>query len=140
MARWCYNENYVALPMSHRREGIDATTAAVHARVEYGWRDRSRSYRMTVNPTGTCQPLVGGSIEEFIAEHYWGYCAQPDGSSLEYQVEHPPWNVWGDCKGALEGDFLALYGGPFGDILVQPPVSILLADGSAVTVRQPVRI
>src|SRR6185295_4739667 len=38
MARWCYNENYVALPMWHRHDGIEATNAADHSRIEYGWR------------------------------------------------------------------------------------------------------
>jgi hypothetical protein len=26
--------------------------------------------------------------EPFITEHYWGYAAQRDGSTLEYRVEH----------------------------------------------------
>jgi hypothetical protein len=36
---------------------------------------------------------VNGSHEEFIAEHYWGYTAQRDASTVEYRVTHPSWRV-----------------------------------------------
>jgi len=46
--------------------------------------------------------LVAGSHEEFITEHYYGYCAQRDGGAIEYRVEHPPWNVWQAARSNLD--------------------------------------
>ena len=140
VARWCYNEPYVALPMWSRCEGLDEDAAGTPARVEYGWQDRARSYRMSVAPTGPPEPLLDGSLEAFLTEHFWGYCAQRDGSTLEYNVRHPSWWVWRDCHGELGGDFHSLYGTSFGDVLAAPPASVLLAVGSPVSVGQPTRI
>ena len=56
------------------------------------------------------------------------------GGTLEYQVEHPRWDVW-DVPGAtLSGDTSALYGPEFADALTGPPRSAFLAVGSEVAV------
>ena len=78
--------------------------------------------------------MVEGSEEQFIAEHYWGYCRQPDGSTLEYHVEHPPWRVWTVADAQFSGDAGALYGAEFGAVLNKPPDSAFLAEGSTVKV------
>jgi uncharacterized protein YqjF (DUF2071 family) len=145
VARWCYNEPYVALPMWHRRSArgtplaptAPAPPAQLEQLVEYGWNEKAWRYRIGLQTSGAATPLEPGSLNQFIAEHYWGYCAQRDGGTVEYRVSHPSWNAWSDCRGELEGDFHRLYGGPFGDILRAPPTSILLADGSPVTVSKP---
>ena len=80
------------------------------------------------------------NVEEFIAEHYWGYCGQRDGGTVEYEVEHPPWNVWQATPEAWQGDVPGFYGEPWAGALRQPPSSAFLADGSAVKVFRPTRI
>src|SRR6185295_11863192 len=70
MARVVYRENYVSLPMRHRL-GEDGTA-------EYGFRMGRRWSAVFVRPEGDPQPTAPGSLEEFIAEHYWGYAAQAD--------------------------------------------------------------
>ena len=74
-----------------------------------------------------------GSEAAFVTEHYWGYNAQTDGSTLEYRVEHPRWRVYevGDAK--LDCDAAGLYGEQFCDSLNRKPSSAFLAEGSAVT-------
>jgi hypothetical protein len=81
-----------------------------------------------------------GSLEEFIAEHYWGYCGQRDGGTVEYQVEHPPWHVWQGTNPHFDCDIAQLYTPRFADLLCQPPTNAFLADGSAVAVMKPTRI
>lgn len=139
LARLAYNENYVSLPMRHRLEGFDATVAAPR-RVEYGWRFGGRWYMLAAQSEAAAQPLTPGSHEEFIAEHYWGYCAQRDGGAIEYQVEHPPWNVWPASVATLDCDAATLYGASFAEVLTQHPASAFIADGSAVAVYRPTRI
>jgi hypothetical protein len=80
--------------------------------------------------------LTEGSEAEFITEHYWGYTRQGDDSTLEYQVEHPPWQVWTARDSWFRGPAAALYGPDFGAVLSSPPRSAFVAVGSPVTVHR----
>jgi len=128
VARTVYGENYVALPMSHRWSPEDPPA------VRYAWRVGEREMSIELEPDGPYRPIAPASPEEFIAEHYWGYCRQPDGGSLEYHVEHPPWRVWPVADAAFSGDAGALYRAEFAAVLAKPPDSVLLAEGSPVKV------
>ena len=130
-ARTLYNENYLSLPMSHRDEIDDPASG----QLEYGWYWRSRWNRLAVRVTGDPERAGPCSEEAFITEHYWGYSRQRDGSTLEYQVEHPTWRVW-QVKGAeLDCDAGSLYGPEFVESLGRAPSSAFVADGSEVVVR-----
>ena len=129
VARLAYHENYRRLPMTHQIE-----PSATGLKVRYAWRLGEQWNNLTVHATGDPRAMVEGSEEQFIAEHYWGYCRQPDGGSLEYHVEHPPWRVWPVADAAVSGDAGALYGAEFAAVLAKPPDSVLLAEGSPVKV------
>ena len=77
-----------------------------------------------------------GSQEEFITEHYWGYTRQRDGSTVEYQVEHPQWRVWSATDARFSCDVAAVYGTEYTSALGAAPASAFVADGSPVTVRR----
>lgn len=150
-AKLFYNENYVAFPMSHQlAETSPASTlrgprlrgdaAIALPRVEYRWRRNGQWEGLTAQASGNAQPLAEGSLEQFIAEHYWGYCAQRDGGTVEYRVEHPPWNVWRVSQATLNADVDALYGRQFTNTLSRPCDFAFLADGSAISVGRPCRI
>ena len=130
VARVAYNENYRCLPMTHE---IAHSSAVVQ--VNYAWRLASQWNRLSVSATGEPRNMTDGSAEQFIAEHYWGYCAQRDGGSLEYHVEHPPWRVWDVDHAEFTGDAEPLYGAEFAAVLSRPPDTALLAEGSAVAVH-----
>ena len=95
---------------------------------------------MSAKGEGAPSPLTPGSLEEFIAEHYWGYCAQRDGGTIEYRVEHPPWRVWRAREARLSPGAEAFYPPEFSATLSRPPDTAFLAEGSAVTVHRPVRV
>jgi uncharacterized protein YqjF (DUF2071 family) len=132
VARLAYNENYRALTMSHRIERSELPSP--HISVEYAWRVKSNQYSLGVDAAGEPQPLAEGSEEQFITEHYWGYCVQRDHSCVEYQVAHPSWRVWKAAEARFEGDATALYGRDFAGYLSRPPDSAFLAEGSNVAV------
>ncbi len=138
VARTVYNEPYAAVPMNHRWSPSPAPGQRHSA--AYGWKWRQTWNEMTVDVRGEPQPMVPGSEAEFIAEHYWGYTAQRDGSTLEYQVEHPPWRVWPAEAATLTGDLKACYGEPLARYLGAAPASAFLAEGSAVQVYGGVRM
>ena len=89
---------------------------------------------MTFPPSG---PRIRAMASEatFITEHYWGYTAQRDGSTVEYQVEHPPWRVWDVAEHHFECDSAALYGPHFAPALQREPSSCFVAVGSDIVVR-----
>ncbi|HSH02482.1 MAG TPA: DUF2071 domain-containing protein [Anaerolineae bacterium] len=133
MARAFYNENYVALPMRHTWLENQPNGENVAA---YLWRFERRWHYMRARTVGQAKPLTAGSEEEFITEHYWGYAVQRDGGTVEYQVEHPPWNVWAVKDVVFDCDIASLYGTEFEQALQAEPISAFVADGSPVTVRQ----
>ncbi|WLD11841.1 YqjF family protein [Planctellipticum variicoloris] len=135
VARWVYNENYVSHPMRHAFEPPFSSDHSLES-LSYSWEFRGKWQTLAARVTGSPQPLRPGSEAEFIAEHYWGYARQRDGSTLEYSVEHPPWKVWNTSDCSVEIDASAVYGDDFAAALSQMPASAFAADGSAVTVRR----
>ncbi len=139
IARVVYNENYVAMPMRHRIDQRDGTLVD-GGTVEYGWRFHGEWNTLGVDTIGGAAPLVAGSEEEFITEHYWGYAAQRDGGCVEYGVEHPSWRIWQVAGTRLCCDVERLYGTEFAGALASTPTSAFLADGSEIIVRKGIRI
>lgn len=131
VARVVYNENYVALPMSHQ---IDSQGDRLT--VQYQWRFQREPHQIHVVTQGEAAFVEPGSEEEFITEHYWGYAAQRDGGTVEYQVEHPSWRVWQVASSRFDCDVVALYGESFVEALSGSPSSAFVADGSPIVVRQ----
>jgi uncharacterized protein YqjF (DUF2071 family) len=135
-ARKLYNEPYIALPMAHQ---IAVENGSVKS-AEYSWRFDGRQNSLKLTTRGDAQLLTEGSEAEFITEHYWGYNAQRDGSTLEYRVEHPRWRVYDVAEAKLDCDVADLYGEQFRESLNRNPSSAFLAEGSAVTVYHGVRL
>ena len=137
VARLSYNEPYRALSMRHR---IDvASPNQTPSLVEYAWKGASSWNRIRVEPTGAALPIEQGSEEEFIAQHYWGYTRQRDGSTVEYEVRHPSWRVWKLRTADLDDD-ASVFDAPFAGALRRAPHSAFLADGSAVSLYFPERL
>lgn len=135
-ARWFYNENYVTLPM---RQRVILPTDTAKGHVHYEWWHGQRWNGLAVSTQGRALPPLAGSIEAFIAEHYWGYTKQRDGGTIEYQVEHPSWRIWPVSSVRCDCDVESMYGRQFVPYLREPS-SAFVADGSPVVVRRGQRI
>ena len=138
-ARTFYNEPYLALPMSHCIEKSTDRPGEIKS-AAYFWRFHGSENFLKLAARGPAQPLRENSEAEFITEHYWGYTAQRNGSTLEYQVEHPRWRVWEAATAELNCDIAGLYGAKFCPALQIPPASAFLAEGSPVKVYAGVRL
>ena len=141
VARWAYNERYIALPMKSVID-LPSNTNEQQGSVSYSWKWANQWHELSAQISGEPIPLVSGSEAEFITEHYWGYAAQRDGSTLEYQVEHPAWRVWPAQHSHFVGDVTTLYGPEFVELLSRPATSAFVAEGSEIMVRHglPTRI
>lgn len=129
LARLAYGENYACHPMRHtirtNGDGIGA---------QYQWQIGRDWCGLRAEASGSPAYAQEGSVEQFITEHYWGYSAQRNGGCVEYHVSHEPWRVWKSTIAAFEGSAELLYGAELGRILLRPPDSVFIADGSPVLV------
>jgi uncharacterized protein YqjF (DUF2071 family) len=130
IARKFYNENYFALPMSHRIEKVRDEVKAV----SYLWRFNGNDTFLKVTTRGPARQAAEGSQQEFITEHYWGYARQRDSSTMEYLVEHPRWQIWETEMAEFHCDIAGLYGEMFCKFFERAPSSAFLADGSPVKI------
>ncbi len=130
VARLLYNEPYAYFPT---RSAIEADARLA---VTYSWRCAGRWHTLAAEAARPLARPAEGSLDQFIAEHYWGYTRQRDGTTLEYQVTHPPWMVAPAATRRIDVDFVSVYGAAFAAVLRQP-TSVFLADGSPVTVSSP---
>lgn len=135
VARWRYQEKFVALPMKS-----SVAPAGVNGQVSYHWRSPLGWNRISVERSGEKGSPESGSIEEFVSEHYYGYNARRDGSTLEYRIQRPQWRIWQARKPELVCNVGEVYGTEFAESLSSPPVSAFAAEGSEVTVYQGVRL
>jgi uncharacterized protein YqjF (DUF2071 family) len=132
VARWLYGENYVPAPLRHR---LEFSSNGEDNRVfEYGWRFRGGDYRLQAAARGRGAPATAGSEAEFLIEQYWGYSGRAGRKTIEYRVEHRPWNLSKCSMASFDGDVAWLYGPKFVEALAAPPVSGYVADGSSVSV------
>jgi uncharacterized protein YqjF (DUF2071 family) len=131
MARALYNENYVTMPMHH----VDEIGTCSKPAVSYFWKMNGCQQHVSVTVEGNPWLPADDSEETFITEHYYGYCKQRNGTTLEYRVEHPRWKVWRAISSELDCDVAGIYGHAFAPFLKGPPDSAFLADGSAVQIQ-----
>jgi uncharacterized protein YqjF (DUF2071 family) len=127
-ARYIHGGTCQALSMRHAIERQEA-----NLRVEYAWRRRGAWESLKMQAVGIPQSFRKGSLEEFIAEHGWGYTARLGGCS-EYRVQHPRWSFWPATGAELKCDVAALYGPEFVESLTSSPASAFIADGSEVII------
>lgn len=136
IARWVYNEPYLAVPMSHASLLTDADGGTA----SYSWSYRGQSFELAAQASGSSCMAPPESEGEFITEHYWGYNRQRSGDTLEYRVEHPAWKIWEAASASFAGPCALLYGPAFGEILSTTPRSAFVATGSDVVVHRGVRV
>ncbi len=130
VANTFYGENYETLPMHHKWH-----RAASGLVVGYRWKKGGIWQKLQVTAGPEAVPAAGGSPEEFITEHYWGYTKLRGGHTSEYEVVHPRWDIYPVKQYTVDVNFGQLYGARWAALTDMEPDSVLLAEGSEVTVR-----
>ncbi|MGN6493357.1 MAG: YqjF family protein [Agriterribacter sp.] len=123
-----YQEKYQTMPTWSSVTHLPESLA-----VKYRW-GRRLVNEIDITASSQSLPIAKDSEEEFITEHYWGYAKQRNNTTKEYKVEHPRWNVYPVKEYKVVCDFEGLYGKDFAFLQQSQPLSILLAQGSAITV------
>lgn len=129
VANVLFNEHYVAVPMHHKWELNDTL------KITYGWKTKGKPQLMSLTAINKPEPLVEGSEAQFITEHYWGYTKANTYKTTEYQVEHPSWLTYPVLEYDIQIDTGLVYGPQFAFLQHQKPLSVFLAEGSEIKVR-----
>lgn len=135
VANAIYKEHYETCKMQHNWE-IDSNTISI----SYAWKKRGKWQEIAVEAENNPQKLDLKSEEAFITEHYWGYTKINLEKSFEYKVTHPVWDVYPVKKHRVDIDFGLVYGDTFRFLNAQDPVSVMLAEGSEITVEKAEKI
>jgi len=129
VANTIFHERYTTMPMRHSIKHNERELA-----VNYEWKDKNW-HSLAVSAKPQLSVIEAGSEEEFITEHYWGYTQFAPNVTSEYGVEHPRWEVYPIVSHEIKVNFEELYGSDFAFLNQQSPLSVLMAEGSAITVK-----
>ena len=129
IANTVYGEKYSTHKMKHI---WNINKEEIH--ISYKWKVKDEWNFISAQAEKQNYPIIAGSEEEFITEHYWGYTFIDNSCMGEYQVAHPKWNVHKVLNYQIHCNTKELYGDDFVEILNQKPVSVFLAEGSAIEV------
>jgi uncharacterized protein len=129
VANTFYHEKYSTMPMKHFRQ-----EEATEMQFGYSWKHKGKWNTLQATTEKIAVPMLPGSEEEFIAEHYWGYSRYTAQTTFEYGVEHPKWQVYPVKKYVIDCDFKALYGNEFSFLQNIEPSSVFVAAGSPIAV------
>jgi uncharacterized protein YqjF (DUF2071 family) len=129
VANLIYKEKYISLPVRHSEEFNENSL-----KISYEWKFRNHWQKLSVNTLQHSVPLVTGSEEEFITEHFWGYSNINKYTSAEYEVAHPRWEIYPVKDFEIACNFKDLYGAEFSTLDAMKPQSVFLAEGSKITV------
>jgi len=130
VANTIYGEHYETMPMSH-----DWLTTENEMTVTYNWKKNNHWNHFQVKTELISIEMPENSEEEFITEHFWGYTTRKKGRTSEYGVEHPRWQVYPLKSYTIDVDFESVYGADFQFLQTETPVSVFLAEGSDIVVR-----
>lgn len=129
VANTVYNENYATHACKHE---ISEKNSELF--VKYSWKSKNGWNHLQATASNQSHAILPGSEEEFITEHYWGYARYADKKTNEYEVTHPRWNVYPVKDYQIQCNFSELYSSDFAFLKDTKPTSVLLAEGSEISV------
>ncbi|MBL6445877.1 DUF2071 domain-containing protein [Fulvivirga sp. 29W222] len=130
VANTIYKEHYQTMRMSHEWQQLKN-----HHTVWYGWEYSGKVNSFLVKADLEATDMTTGSETEFITEHYWGYTKVGAQNTMEYEVRHPKWQIYKVHEHEIDVDFETLYGEEFKDLTCAVPKSVMLAEGSEISVE-----
>jgi uncharacterized protein len=129
IANKLYKEHYIAIPTKN-----NISISKANNKIQYEWKINQAWNHLSVNAENISEPMLEGSMEEFIFEHYYGYTKINNYTTQEYKVNHPRWEINKVINYSIDCDFKKMYGEDFAFLKDEIPDSVFVAEGSKVTV------
>ena len=98
------------------------------------WKVNNKWNSIAVKSDTNKNKIEQATIEEFIFERYYGFTKLSDSKTQEYKIRHPKWMTNKILNTQIDCDFISMYGDAFSGLNNQKPDSIILAEGSEVSV------
>ena len=130
VANWIYKEHYETMRMKHEWTENESDRS-----VEYQWKKKGKWHSFKVIAELESSKIEEGSETEFITEHYWGYAKVNAATTNEYEVTHPKWRHYKVNSSEINVDYGVVYGNDFDFLNGMEPDSVMLAEGSEITVE-----
>ena len=131
IAKLLYGENYSARNINSQIiESDDVVTKVTYEIFMNG----IRSEMSSIIESNLGEPRNMESNRGLV-ERYWGYSGGRGGKTIEYEVEHPWWPIYGTSESSIDFDFGTLYGKEYGFLADCEPTSIFYCPGSDIKVR-----
>jgi uncharacterized protein YqjF (DUF2071 family) len=127
MANAFAREKYQKFAMRHSIEtSEEQVSAAYEFRVKGHWNS------LSATADAREQTIIPGSLEDFIAEHYYGYNKWYGNKTMELQLNRPPWKYQKLLSFKVDCKFEDFYPRQFLPYLYEKPHSAQYVNGSAV--------
>ncbi len=130
LANKLYKEHYITIPTKSSIVSGDSLKS-----VKYEWKICNRWNHIGLNAQRENEEMLPDSVEEFIYEHYYGYTKINENLSQEYRVNHSRWQVNKVLDYTIDCDFGSMYGDDFSFLSDQRAHSVMIAEGSAVSIN-----
>lgn len=129
LANKLYKEHYISIPTKN------TISITEHKNINYEWKVNNKWNSIAVKSDTDKYKIEQGTIEEYIFERYFGFTKLSNFSSQEYKINHPKWMINKIHETHIDCDFRTMYGDAFLGLNYQKPDSVLLAEGSQVSVN-----
>lgn len=130
VANSIYHEHYQTNQMKHNWTESDTSK-----HFEYQWKLQNNNWQsISVETEKEFSSITDGSEEQFITEHYFGYTKHKH-KTFQYEVVHPSWRQLKIKDFKYNIDFKSNYGKSFEFLDHAIPTSVILAEGSEVSVK-----
>lgn len=130
VANTLYNERYQTMPVRFEKQEENGQ----NSKIEYRWKPKDwQKFQLTYEPE--VLQIVEGSDEQFILERYYGYSEYDKETTFEYEVCHASWEHFKVTDFNIEVDFEQTYGAAFAILNQTPPDSVMMAQGSRISIE-----
>lgn len=128
-ARLTYNEPYSTARMTHR-----VTQVGDLRRVRHDFFVAGEPQMIAVSARGLPETPPADSFAQWVKEQAWGYGRLRGGKTIRYRVSHPTWRVYPVEDAQVRVQTGHLYGPDWQFLQERTPDSVVLAEGSAVSI------
>ena len=129
LANKLFKEHYISIPTTN------SIKIAKNKHIQYDWKRKGKWNSISVGSEIEKHKIQSSTIEEFIFERYFGFTKLNENRSQEYRINHTKWMTNLITSAEVKCDFENMYGKAFSNLNNLQPDSILLAEGSSVTVN-----
>ncbi|WP_194851876.1 YqjF family protein [Nonlabens antarcticus] len=125
-----YHERYETMPVTFDLN----ENSKGNSHVKYRWKPKDwQQFSISYEPE--ILQIEDGSNEQFILERYYGYSEYNKKTTYEYEVCHASWEHFKVTDFKIDVDFEQTYGAEFAILNTLKPETVLMAQGSRVSIE-----